>query len=218
MEQEREKYIIKVLQKVFQDGYRPARGDEPYSVRLKNGVPASGMVNCMGHIFNLQNQQFDDYEIKPYEVVSHNYAFPYFMGLKADSNDKSARMMLNLIKKTGLKVTECAPDEIISDFKSWKIALYFSAKDFHYLLEDFPRQWSGKIGDTGIVEHFNNLTPPKEYCNHRNTLPAIYRLYGTYKLTNKKADENNKYVKDFVAKKKKCIITLNQDINQGKEL
>lgn len=200
MEQEKTKYILKILNRIYKDGYRPARNKESYNVKLKNGLEAGCMINCMGHVFNLRNKQFDDYKIKPYdatEFFGEYFTEPYFMDfLKYNNNEKDAQLMLDFIKETGLKVVECAPDEIIKDFKSWKIALYFSKGDFHYLIEDFPGCWSGKVGDTNIVEHFNGLTAPKEYhCNNAN---STYKLYASYKITNENANENNKYVKDRI--------------------
>lgn len=198
MEKEETKYIIKKLYKVFKDGYRPARRDESYDVKLKNGLYAGSMINCMGHIFNLRNKQFDDYKIKPcrvYDFKGETYSEPYFTDfIKYHESKKDAELMLDFIKETGLKVAECAPDEDIRDFKSWKIALYFSRGDFHYLLEDFAGSWSGKDGDSKVVEYFKSKKPPMEYY-HAHT-QSKYKLFNTYKITNDNADENNKYVKD----------------------
>ncbi len=198
MNQEKTEYILKVLHKVFKDGYRPARGNESYYKKLKNGLYVGNMINCMGHIFNLRNQQFDDYKIEPYKLFSHGYSYPYFTGFMKDAYkyEESAKLMLDFIKEVGLKVEECSPNEIISDFKSWKIALYFSSRDFHYLLEDRHQNWSSKIGNKNLVEQIRGIEPPKEYQNQVDTFPNIYNLYATYKITNKNADENNKYVLD----------------------
>jgi len=198
MNQERTEYILKILYKIFKDGYRPARSNETYYKKLKNGIYVGNMINCMGHIFNLRNQQFDDYEIEPYKSFSHGYAYPYFTGFMKDAYkfDESAKLMIDFIREVGLKVEECYPNEKITDFKSWKIALYFSSRDFHYLLEDSHQNWSSKIGNKNIVEQISTEEPPKEYQNHVDTFPNLYNLYATYKITNKNADENNKYVLD----------------------
>lgn len=198
MNKEKTEYILRILQRVFEDGYRPARGNESYYKKINNGLYVGNMVNCMGHIFNLRNQQFDDYKIEPYKLFSHGYAHPYFMGFMkgANKHDESAKLMLDFIKEVGLKVEECSPIESIKDFKSWKIALYFSSNDFHYLLEDSPQNWSGKVGNKSIVEHVEGIKLPMQYQNRVDTFPSIYNFYGTYKITNENADENNKYVMD----------------------
>lgn len=198
MNQEKTRYILKVLNKVYKDGYRPSRFNEPYDVKLKNGLDAGCMINCLGHTFNLRNKQFDDYNIKPYKIsnfLGETLPVPYFTEfLKYDNNQKNADIMIDFIKKTGLKVVKCAPNEIITDFKSWKIALYFSSNDFHYLLEDFSGAWSGKDGNFNIVEHFDGQTPPKEYNNEHTK--STYKLFDTFKITNPNANRNNKYVRD----------------------
>jgi len=198
MNQEKTKYILNILYKIYKDGYRPARKNESYNVKLKNGFYAGSMINCMGHIFNLRNKQFNDYKIEPYNVFDffgEVCTEPYFMDfLKYNNKEKNAQLMLDFIKETGLKVAECAPDEMITDFKSWKIALYFSKNDFHYLIEDVPGHWSGKDGDTNIVEFLKSEASPKKYCHTKTK--SSYELYCSYKITNKNANENNIYVND----------------------
>ena len=188
-------HLLSKLRQVFKDGYRPARGTESYNVKLANDVKAYTMVNCLGHIFNLQNQQFNDYKFKPYKM------FGYFPRLGLNSNDKAADRMFDFIKETGLQIEECAPDKPIEDFKSWKIALYFEDnkwhRDFHYLLEDAPQRWSSKVGFKPYVEHIYETMPPLMYHNLVDTYPVNYQFYGTYKITNPNADTNNRYLKHF---------------------
>lgn len=189
------KHLLRKLYKVFKDGYRPARGNEYYNVKLDNGVKAYEQVNCLGHVFNLRNQQFNDYKIKPYKM------FGYFSGLRASRfKEDATEQMFDFIKETGLKIEECDPKKTITDFKSWKVALYFHDtpwhKDFHFLLEDAPRNWSSKLGFEPYVEHNYELVPPKIYRNLVDNNPDPYEFYGTYKITNPNADENNRYVKD----------------------
>lgn len=187
-------HLLRKLQKIFKDGYRPARGNESYNVKLKNGLPAYGAVNCLGHIFNLRNQQFNDYQIKPYQL------YGYFPGLSTSSNNQAVERIFDFIQETGLKVEECAPNENITNFESWKIALYFVTskwhKDFHFLLEDTPHNWSSKLGFEPYLEHYQGVIPPLQYRNLVEDFPPAYCFYGTYKLTNPNADENNKYLQD----------------------
>ncbi len=195
-------HIIRKLWQVWRDGYRPARGNESYEYRLKNKTLASTMVNCMGHIFNLRNQQLDDYDFGPFQI------FNDFPSINQDPYEKTVKQMFDFIKETGLKIEECAPDKTIDDFRSWKIALYFENKiincgnqniyrrDFHYQLEEGPQLWSSKLGFTPSVEYINTKEPPQVFQSSISEFePTVYNLYGTYQLTNPYADENNRYLK-----------------------
>ena len=206
MEPQKTQYILHKLQQIFQDGYRPARGNESYRTVLPNGIPVAQMVNCLGHVFNLRNRQFIDYAIRPYQIINPDginsfeaMANPYFTGFMKGNTQfpEVANTMLDFIKETGLRIEECAPDQMITDFKSWKIALYFQNDDFHYLLEDAPQTWSGKVGATTRVRFYNAVTPPKK-C-HCLLNPHPYHLYGTYKITNPNASETNRYVQEGLA-------------------
>ncbi len=188
-------HLLGKLKQVFADGYRPARGQEPYTYTLNNGVRLYSMVNCFGHIFNLRNEQFNDYEIKPFPL------YGYFSNLEYYPNHQARDRMFDFIKATGLKIEECDPKKVIEDFKSWKIALYFSNNkdeyDFHYLLENEPQVWSGKIGFDPCVEEIHGITPPTKYRDLVDYRGATYDFFGTYKVTNPHADGNNRYLKDF---------------------
>ena len=187
-------HLLGKLRQVFRDGYRPARGAESYNTLLKNGLWAYEQVNCLGHVFNLRNQQFNDYQIKPYVMYGH------FPRRQCSSNRAWAGEMLDFIKETGLRVNECDPMEPITDFRSWKMALYFSPNDFHYLLEDAPQHWSSKCGVANYFEQIDRRKAPHKYryCNLPGPEFDTYHLYNTYKITNPHADENNRYVKDRV--------------------
>lgn len=199
MEKEQTEYLLRKLNQVFQDGYRPARGKESYFYSLKNNnrTLVSDMVNCFGHIFNLRNQQFDDYQIEP---PLDKWKTHYYTGFfnDADTHQKRAALMLDFIRETGLKVTKCDPAEPVTDFKSWKMALYFNDFDFHCLLEDAPHQWSEKMGTTIRVNHHHFAIPPLLRTTDNCFFGVGYDLYNTYKITNPHADENNRYVKDGI--------------------
>lgn len=197
---EQREHLLRKLNQVFKDGYRPARGSESYDVKLKNGLYTYEGVNCLGHIFNLRNKQFDDYDFGPYHMYGR-FTNPYFgIGKSIEFEDKTKDIMFDFIKEVGLKIEECDPSKPIEDFKSWKIALYFLNtkyhKDFHYLLEDSPKNWSSKLGYQPHVERIQKETPPLQYHNLIEEYPETYNLYGTYKITNENADENNRYVKN----------------------
>ena len=187
-------HLLRKLNQVFKDGYRPARGDESYNVMLDNGVKAYSMVNCLGHIFNLRNQQFNDYQFAPYRM------YGAFDNIVFNSHKKASKRMFDFIKAVGLQIEACDPNQPITDFKSWKIALYFENKpdyhDFHYLLEEAPNQWSSKLGFRPHVDHIQAVTPPQMVYNQIITDTTNYELYGTYKITNPNANENNRYVQD----------------------
>lgn len=188
-------HLLSKLRQVFRDGYRPARGAESYKVLLKNGLWAYEQVNCLGHIFNLRNQQFNDYQFKPYHMYGDFPKSPWA------NNRAWAGQMLDFIKETGLRVNECDPMEPIKDFRSWKMALYFSHdNDFHYLLEDAPQKWSSKCGMANYFEQIDRRKAPHKYryCNLPDPDLDTYYLYNTYKITNPHADENNRYVKDRI--------------------
>lgn len=191
---EAREYMLRKLYQIFQDGYRPARGRESYNVMLDNGLPAYDQVNCFGHIFNLRNQQFNDYQFLPERRYGRFPRAPW------DDNRAWANKMLDFIREVGLRVTECDPTRPLNDFKSWKIALYFSAKDFHYLLEDTPQNWSSKYGFSNYLGHINRPRAPHKYRHciiTPNQQTDTYYLHGTYQITNPHADENNRYVKDL---------------------
>lgn len=174
-------HLLSKLHQVFKDGYRPARGNESYAAQLKNGVLAGDMINCFGHTFNLRNQQLDDYQFTPDRI------YGYFPAEPGASGQTRAQPMLDFIQETGLRVAACDPNEPITDFKSWKIALYFAPSDFHFLLEEAPGRWSSKLGFSFEVDQ--NLYPPQKYYGAFD-----YNLFNTYKITNPHADANNRYL------------------------
>lgn len=196
MEADQTRYLLHKLNRVFKDGYRPARGNQPYDQFLKSGVMAEDMVNCLGHIFNLRNQQFDDYFIAPADEYWHESYFTGFMRQANNDCRKVAELVVDFIRETGLKVAECDPAEPVTDFKSWKIAMYFSEVDMHYLLEDVPQKWSGKLGFSDQVERLRGVTPPARYAVKDGFWIPAYDLYNTYKITNPHADESNRYVQE----------------------
>lgn len=182
-------HLLRKLHKVFKDGYRPARGNESYWDHAlfdgRNRTYLIDRVNCFGHIFNLRNQQFKDYGFKPYNLYGR------FDKEKLRQPAAFAQDLLDFIKETGLRVTECDPKEPINDFKSWKVALYFAPTiDFHFFLEDAPQKWSGKLGCSGPVTWQTKL-PLKH-----NFKQYDYDFYNTYKITNPHADETNRYIQD----------------------
>lgn len=182
-------HLLRKLRQVFKDGYRPARGNESYfadnTYDAKSRTFLVDRVNCFGHTFNLRNQQFKDYGFKPYNLYGS------FDIEKLKQPSAFAQDLLDFIKETGLRVTECDPNEPITDFKSWKIALYFAPTDFHFLLEDAPQKWSSKLGFVCGVAWRPKL--PLKYNNAQHN----YDFYNTYQITNPNADENNRYVKEF---------------------
>ena len=220
--EKRTEKLLTTLQAVFRDGYRPARGAEPYNVTLNNGVRLYSMVNCFGHIFNLRNAQFNDYHFDSFPMYGN------FPGMFYDPQDKALGRMMDFVRATGLQIEECDPKQPIEDFKSWKVALYFEdhphKRDFHYLLEEQPCLWSSKIGFEPCVEHIMRNQPPKSYRNIVDSDAALYDFYGTYKITNPHADAQNRYLKDFRFSTKGLLIDKNypkqiivEDSNAGYE-
>lgn len=188
--------LIENMTQVFKDGYRPARGNQTYNYILKNDVKLYSMVNCFGHVFNLRNEQFDDYHFEAFPL------FGNFKGMFYEPQDKAAQNMLEFIRAVGLKVEECDPRKPIEDFKSWKATVYFEdhpiKRDFHWLLEEKTGLWSSKIGFEACLENIQQITPPKSYRNLVDTdEPTIYNYYATYKITNPNANANNRYLKNF---------------------
>ncbi len=191
-------HLLRKLNQVFKDGYRPVRRNEPYNFKLKNGLYVYECVNCLGHVFNLTNQQFNDYDFGPYKMYGK---FPLQnQNSSLCFNERMKNTMFDFIKETGLKIEECDPNKPIEDFKSWKIALYFLNtryhKDFHYIFEESPNIWSSKSGYKPQVDYIQTTNLPDTYINQTDIAPDVYNLYGTYKITNVNADENNPYVKD----------------------
>ena len=211
VDNEKKAKLLSHLQDVFRDGYRPARGDESYSVYVGNYVKAFQMVNCLGHVFNLTNKQLEDYDIIPCRLYS------YFPGIKEQPQAKREQRLLDFIQATGLQVQDCAPDKNIKDFNTWKIAMYFEnnpySKDFHFLLEEAPGFWSSKIGYSSYLEHIYTKEPPVKYAPMADNRYQ-YEYRGTYQITNPYASPNNKYLKKVITpdtkKRSQCII-------QGKE-
>lgn len=194
--EEQTEYLLRQLYQVFKDGYRPARGIETYGQLLKNHVETYDMVNCLGHVFNLRNQQYNDYKFKAFQI------YGYFPGLKRQPDPIASQRLFDFIKETGLKIEECDPNKPIEDFKSWKCALYFGTdeetdlRDFHFLLEDAPYIWSSKIGFEPFVEQLRTTKLPMTY--HSLLEGGLnYQFYGAYKITNPNADENNRYVRNY---------------------
>lgn len=196
---EQTQHLLSKLRDVFRDGYRPARGIEPYNVRLKNGELTYRIVNCLGHVFNLRNRQFNDYQIQAYDLYRN------FPNIDHAPIHTVSRNLLDFIRETGLQVEACDPSARIDEFKSWKMALYFdntvpTNRDFHFLLAEKPNVWSSKIGFTQHVERIYQDTPPQNYQQRAVfNRPMNYELYGTYKITNPNANPKNPYVKSYLA-------------------
>ena len=195
--EQKTKRLLTKLRAVFKDGYRPARGFEPYNEQLKMGLQISDFVNCFGHTLNLRNAQLYAYQILPDLLYSN------FPSIDRVSNGEAAHYFLDFLREIGLKVQPCDPGEPINDFKSWKIAMYYdngvlNGRDFHFLLHESPQLWSSKVGFTPYVEHIVSTTPPTEY--HPESVPEspiFYELHDTYKITNPNADPNNRYVQNY---------------------
>lgn len=197
---EQDKYLehaVKKLHKVFiEDHYRKARNPkESYDVPLKNGAYAYSIVNCLGHVLNLQNKQFDDYNFKPYPL------FGSFPGLSRKPLESAAEDIFYFFKQIGLKIEEYDPTQINEDFCSWIAALYFEDNqehhDFHFILQEYHGLWSSKIGFEPCKEHLCTIVPPERYRNLVDNDAAIYNLFKVIKITNPKADENCRYLKNF---------------------
>lgn len=194
--EKRTELLLRRLQQVFHDGYRPARGTQSYNVKLKNKTKAYAMVNCYGHAcFNLQNEQLNDYNFETMPL------FGNFSGMFYDTQSQATARMLDFIRATGLRVEECDPDKPIEEFKSWKVGIYFEKheykRDFHLLLEEQPHLWSSKIGFEPCLEHIYCKKPPYTYFNMVVDDPVVYEFHGAYKITNPNADANNRYLKNF---------------------
>ncbi|MCQ2382762.1 MAG: hypothetical protein MJ060_02890 [Clostridia bacterium] len=187
--------VISVLYKAFAiDGSFPVRHNEPYLVRLNNGIMPFTFVNCVGHALNLTNEQFNDYQIEPYHL------FGNFPGIRQDTNEQAVQRITDFFREIGLEVKECDPKKRITDFKSWKVAFYFKDdpynKDCHVMLEEDYQFWSCKNGFTPVVEHMvTDGAPEKIWKNKVESKPAAYLFHGTWELTNPKADGNNIYAK-----------------------
>ena len=103
------------------------------------------------------------------------------------------RNIMDFVKETGLKVEECSPKANNCDFKSWKVALYLCNRDYHMFIEDFADYWTAKRGFTPSTDKINFLTPIFTRGNDKDN--PVYEYFGTYKLTNPRADENNEFLK-----------------------
>ena len=159
MNRETSEYLIKKLYKIFKDGYRPARGGEPYDFFYKE--TAIGLyTNCLGHaMFNLTNAQFADYDIRPPRYITENYYCGFIDSIDDLDYDYNADKYLldvekifgeieTFVRETGLKIEECSETFAPEDFNSWKVACYLSEglADYHFMLQEQNGVWSSKNG------------------------------------------------------------------------
>ena len=200
---QRQHLISKLYQVFAVDGYFPVRHNEPYLVRLNNGIMPFTFVNCVGYALNLTNEQFNDYQIEPYNL------FGNFPGIREDTNEQAVQRITDFFREIGLKVQECDPKKRITGSGAWKIAFYFKDdpydKDCHVMLEEDCQLlmleedyqlWSCKGGFGPVIEHMITTgAPQKIWRNKVERNPISYSFYKTCEVINPKADENNIYVK-----------------------
>lgn len=202
---QRQHLISKLYQLFAKEGYFYVQGKckQLYLAPLNNGIMPFTFVNCVGHTLGLTNEQFNDYQIEPYNL------FGNFPGIREDTNEQAVQRITDFFREIGLKVQECDPKKRITGSGAWKIAFYFkddpNNKDCHlmreedcqvWLREEDYQVWSCKDGFTPVVEHMITTgAPQKIWRNKVERNPIPYSFYKTCEVINPKADENNIYVK-----------------------
>ena len=193
---QRQHLISKLYQIFAVDGYFYVQGKRKqlYLAPLNNGIMPFTFVNCVGHTLGLTNEQFNDYQIEPYNL------FGNFPGIREDTNEQAVQRITDFFREIGLKVQECDPNKRITGSGAWKIAFYFkddpNNKDCHLMREEDYQVWSCKDGFTPVVEHMITTgAPQKIWRNKVERNPISYSFYKTCEVINPKANENNIYVK-----------------------
>ncbi len=185
--------MFKKLQEIFKNGYVPDRGDETYKFTLPHRDPdmfsilkTGDLCNCLGHAcFNLKNEHFEKYKIN----ISDSRFFQGFIKDKETrENDVMAQKILNKIKAVGIIVSPAQNTEVLKN-NQWRIAMYFDRigigstnylRDFHFIIQEKDKTWSGKDSWNFDVHKYDKLP---EICDD------YYKLYNVYTLTNPNARE-----------------------------
>ena len=169
------KRVILKLKEIVASGYLPSRGLEPYQGMTRYHQKIDQLANCFEHaIFNLTNEQFDDYEFLEREgdvfgSLSSNILVPKIV-TEAEACE--------FVRKTGLKMDECELNPKLKE-NQWLVAMYFEedpiiGRDFHFIRKEKNGLWTGKRGYTDKIQKFDEMPY------------NIYELefYKTFKVTN----------------------------------
>ena len=171
------------LNKIFKNGYLPSRDkNEKYNYIAFSGKNLAKITNCFEHAcFNLTNEQLENFDLSD---LKNFFSLP-----KLSNDELSQEDMFEVVKdaiaSTGLKVKKMQEQP---NNKSWNVAMYFSDYDIdlHFLLQEKDGTWSGKFGESDIVDHFNIL-PLKIIGTN-----VDYHLYKVFTIENPYIKDDNK--------------------------
>ncbi len=189
------KPVIKVLKKIYKDGYVASRGLESYIFKIQEDAMAYKYVNCFGHAcFNLKNQHFIENNLTPAdtncfggliecnELSATEYSklcTQYILNSAYDKPEEVTSRLFETVTSAGLVVDKCLEKSILKN-NQWKVALYFLKSpnhliDYHFLLQEKDGRWSSKMGHSQNLEVLENL---------EETIYHGYKIYGIYSITN----------------------------------
>ncbi len=166
----------KKIHALVKNGFLPNRGKEPYS------GPAIMLANCFEHAcFNFTNQQL-------VENVSDEGSY-LFGEISPFPTNTFFNQISKVIVDVGLTFKPCEINDIL-ERNEWKVAIYFSNFDFHFLKQEEDKSWSGKNGWVGSLELYEDL-PNQIFRYNAPKGDSSYKLFGLYSLKNPNAKEDN---------------------------
>lgn len=189
------KPVIKVLNRIYKNGYVASRGLESYIFNIQEDTMAYQYVNCFGHAcFNLKNQHFIENNLTPadtncfggliecHELSAAAYSklcTRYILNRSCDKPEEVTERLFDTVTSAGLVVDKCLEKSILKN-NQWKIALYFrqtvnNLEDYHFLLQEKDGKWSSKMGHSKKLDLFEQ---PEETIYHG------YKIHGIYSITN----------------------------------
>lgn len=144
---------VKILKKILKTKHYP-----PYSPLFESDLEkVSGKYNCYAHIWGFDKseiEQFPDYEV---------FDIPGFSGFEfeyPENEEELVRRVFQDMKLLGVDIKVSSINEPLKK-DEWKIAIYYSNYDFHFMRQDRDGTWSHKLGYSPHIFYEN--TPPEKY-------------------------------------------------------
>ena len=143
----------------------------PYSPYLADGLEeVAGKYNCYAHIWGLDKgeiEQFPENEV---------FDIPGFSGLEFEFPSSEEDLVQKVFQDMDLLDVDIRISTVDEPLQAdeWKIAIYYSDHDYHFMRQDRDGTWSHKVGYTPFI--FSEKAPTKYLVLHPDPDIPPYKL------------------------------------------
>lgn len=159
----------------------------PYSPRFADGLEeVAGQYNCYAHIWGLDRDEIEQF---PENEV---FDIPGFSGLEFEFPVNEEDLVQKVFQDMDLLDVDIRISSVDEPLKAdeWKIAIYYSDHDFHFMRQDSDGTWSHKVGYTPFI--FSEKMPTKYLVLHPDPDIPPYKLVTICTLRVKNDPEQEK--------------------------